>query len=134
MISKGQLARALFGQVNVAANQSAVAIPVAGTSGGCTSWPLVFPADIIGVSYALSAAGTAGVFTIIPTINGTAISSAYTLTVGTTTKGSIKIPRNKVRCLSTDLIGVKVTTDGSWDGTTSDLVVVVSYLAELEGI
>lgn len=133
-ISKGQIEVHVFGQVNVAANQSAVALPVAGVSGGVTSKGLVWPGSLVGFSYTLSAAGTAGVFTIVPTINGTAISTAYQATVGTTTKGRVKIPRNKVPLLETDVVGVKITTDGSWDGTTSDLAVTLRVLAELDGI
>ena len=132
--SKGQVEQAIFGQVNVAASQSAVAIPVAGTSGGNTSWPLQFAGDLVGFSWSLSAAGTTGAFTIVPTINGTAISTTYQSTVGTATKGRVYIPRGAVRCLGTDVIGVKVTTAAGWDGTTSDLTVVVRVLTELEGI
>ena len=132
--SKGQVEASVFGQLNVAANQSAVALPVAGVTGGVTSWPNQFAGDMIGFSWSLSAAGTTGSFTIIPTVNGTAISTAYQSTVGTATKGRVNIPRGAVRTLATDVIGVKITTAAGWDGTTSDLAVVVRVLSELEGV
>lgn len=130
--SKGQLTKALFQQVNVAANQSAVALTVAGVSGATTGVPASWDGEVVAVSFALSAAGTAGVFTMRATVNGTA--AGGTLTVGTATSGTLLIPRGSVRFKKNDVIGVKVTTDGSWDGTTADLVVTVAMLEQLAGI
>ena len=131
--SKGQVCTYLFGQLNVAAAQTAVAIPAAGNVGGGTDFNMLWETDVIGLTYTLSVAGTTGAFTVSATINGTVV-AASTVTVGTTTKGYIRIPRGKSRLIPTDRLGVKITTAAGWDGITGDLIAVVYALHSLDGI
>jgi hypothetical protein len=132
--SKGQLITVHFAQLNVAASQTGVALAVAGLSGGPIGETMPFDYGLVAVAYDLSVAGTTGAFTINPTINTTAIASTYQATVGTTTKGKVIIPRGLVRGVAGDVLGVKITTAGSWDGTTGDLAVTLYVLVGLEGI
>lgn len=133
--SKGQLVPIVFGQDTVAASQSAAALQVAicEASQINTGYTMPFNYEVVAVSFQLSAAGTAGVFTIDPTVGGTA-KTAGRLTVGTAASGYQRTSREKIRGVAGDVLGVKITTDGSWDGTSSDLSVVVWVLLHLDGI
>lgn len=131
--SRGQLVALPYGQVNVAASQAAVAIPVAGAAGGAVAVTALFDGDLVGLSYLLSEAGSTGVFTVSATINGAAV-AASTLTVGTTTKGRRTLARGAARFRAGDTLGVTITTDAAWLPITADLVAVVAVLYELEGI
>lgn len=133
--SKFQLVPLNFGQDTVAASQSAVALQsvICEASQTNTGYCMPFNYDIVAVSFVLSAAGTAGVFTIDPTIGGTAKTSAR-LTVGTSAGNYQRTNREKVRGVAGDIIGVKITTDGSWDGTSSDLGVTVWVVLHVGGI
>ncbi len=59
-MSKGQLVALQFGQVNVAASQSDVQLTGAGVSGAADGYVVPFNGQILAVTYALSAAATAG--------------------------------------------------------------------------
>ena len=137
VISAGQLVPLVFMQNAVAASQTDVQLSIAEVAAGAANaadgYTMPFPFDIVAVSYFLTAAGSAGVFTIGPTIDGTE-KTDLTQTVGTTTEGSASVPREKVRGLRLNQVGVEITTDGSWDGVTADLVVVVWVLLYMEGI
>lgn len=136
--SKGQLRPVgPFVQDNVAASQtdvqlnrgevaSAATLAVAGAI-------MPFAGEIIAISWILSAAGTAGVFTIGPTIAGTE-KTALTQTVGTAASGTAKVARGSIPFVAGAELGVEITTDGSWDGTSSDLVVDLDVLVYLDGI
>jgi hypothetical protein len=132
-IAKGQLIPLPFGQAAVTANQAAVALTYGAVASHITAVPLPWNYDIVGLSFDLSAAGTAGVFTIDPTIGGTA-KTAGRITVGTAVSNYLRIPREVIRGSMGDLLGVKVTTNGSWDGTSSKLGVVLWVLAHLGGV
>jgi hypothetical protein len=133
-ISKGQLVPLAFGQNDVAASQTAVALTL--SNGGDEHIGITMPFDgaIVAVAYTLSVAGSAGVFTIVPTINTTAAVAAYQQTVGTTTKGNLRIQREAVKFVRGDVLGVKITTDGSWNGVTADLDVILYALQYLDAI
>jgi hypothetical protein len=133
--STGQLVPLIFAQDAVAASQTNVQLVVPGE----TTTPLVegyempWAGEVVGISYTLNAAGTAGVFTIGATINGTEDSDS-TITVGTTAASYKRVPRGKMKFAASDSIGAEITTDGSWDGTTSDLGVIVWVLLYVDGI
>lgn len=137
VIAKGQLVPLQFMQDAVAATQSDVQLSVAEVASGATNAidgvALPFPGEIVGISWKLSAAGTAGVFTIGPTVGGTE-KAALTQTVGTGTAGRATVVRGTIPVVAGDQIGVEITTDGSWDGTSSDLAVWVWVLQYVEGI
>jgi hypothetical protein len=92
-----------------------------------------FAGEIVAISWNLSAAGTAGVFTIGPTIAGTE-RSGLTQTVGTAASGRATAARGSHQFAAGAEIGAEITTDGSWDGTSSDLGVVVWVLLNVSGI
>lgn len=133
--SKGQLVPLVFGQDAVAASQTNVQLPVAAgeASQAVDGYELPWGGEVVGISYTLSAAGSAGVFTIGATVNGTEDADS-TVTVGTNAAGYQRIPRGAMRFVAGDSIGAEITTDGSWNGTTSDLVTVVWCLVYLDGI
>ena len=124
-----------FGQDALAANQSDVQLPVSigEASQAVDSYVAPWKGDVVGIAYTLSAAGTAGVFTIGATRNGTENTST-TQTVGTTTEGYKSVARGVMPIVEGDNIGAEITTNGSWDGTTADLSVQVYVLYRLAGI
>jgi hypothetical protein len=133
--SRGQLVALTFAQDAVAASQTNVQLVVPGE----TTTPLVegyempFAGEVVALSYTLNAAGTAGVFTIGATLNGTEDADT-TVTVGTNAASYTVIPRGKMTFVAGDSLGAEITTDGSWDGTTSDLSVVLWVMLYVEGI
>jgi hypothetical protein len=135
--ARGQLVPLVFMQDAVAASQTDVQLPIAEVTAGAahavTAHCMPFAGEVVGISYVLSAAGTAGVFTIGPTIDGTEV-SGLTQTVGTTTEGRATVARGTAAFNAGDQIGAEITTDGSWDGTTADLGVVVWVILQVEGI
>jgi hypothetical protein len=136
-ISRGQLVEFTFMQDAVAASQTDVQLPIsevtAGAGNAITGYIMPFAGEIIAVTWKLSAAGTAGSFTIGPTIGGTE-KTALQDTVGTDASSTVKCPRGTVQFAAGDEIGAEITTDGSWDGTSSDLQVSVYCLLYVEGI
>ena len=136
-IAKGQLVQLTFMQDAVAASQTDAQLPIAEVNAGAGNaidgYVMPFPGEIVAVSWLLSAAGTAGVFTIGPTIGGTE-STALTQTVGTAANGRGVVPRGTAQFAAGANVGCEITTNGSWDGTSSDLGVSVWVLLYLEGI
>lgn len=135
IISKGQLVPLHFLQDAVAASQTDAQLAIIDATGAAAndSYCMPFAGEIVAVSYVLSAAGGAGAFTIGPTIDGTE-KTALQQTVGTTAEGRKTVPRGTISFAAGDQIGAEITTDGSWDGTSSDLLVTVWVLLYLEGI
>jgi hypothetical protein len=133
--SKGQLVTYIFAQDAVAASQTDVQLCLPGetTTPLVEGYEMAFPGEVIGLSYTLSAAGTAGTFTIGATVNGTEDTDT-TVTVGTNTANYTVIPRGKCVFNASDSLGAEITTNGSWDGTTSDLVVVLYVLHYIDGV
>jgi len=136
-ISKGQLVQLTFMQDAVAASQTDVQIPIAEVNAGAgnaiAGYIAPFAGEIIGQSWVLSAAGTAGTFTIGPTVGGTEKTS-LTATVGTAASGRATVVRGTIPFNAGDEIGCEITTNGSWDGTSSDLGVSVWILLYLDNI
>lgn len=132
-----------FGQSQAAASQSAVALKrnVNAATGGSlniTGVPMPHAGSIVGVTIATSANKTAGVATVTPTINGTALAAATGLAAVALANAAAK----KVQTIDAqvagarfnqgDLLGVKLTTDGSYLPTTLDWEVIV--YVEFEGL
>jgi hypothetical protein len=131
--SKWQMTAIEFGQVNVAANQNAVALTVGGLASGAVGKTQVFDGQVVGLSLNLTAAASAGQLTAQVTVNGTVKATAQ-LVVTTAAKAYARIPRDAVRFVAGDVIGVKLTTNSGWNGTTSGLDVTVDLLSSLDGI
>lgn len=136
-IAKGQLVALQFMQDAVAASQTDVQLPIAEVTSGAgnaiAGYIAPFAGEIIGISWVLSAAGAAGVFTIGPTVGGTE-KTALTQTVGTAASGRATVLRGSIPFAAGNEIGAEITTDGSWDGTSSDLGVTVWALLYLDGV
>lgn len=136
-ISKGQLVPLTFMQDAVAASQTDVQLPIsevnAGAGNGIAGYVAPFGGEIIGVSWILTAAGTAGSFTVGPTVGGTE-KTALTQTIGTAASGRGTVARGSVLFNAGDEIGAEITTNGSWDGTSSDFAVTVWCLLYLDGV
>ena len=137
ILAAGQVVFLPFAQDAVAASQSDVQLNVMEVASGATLAvdEVVMPFDgcVIGLGYSLSAAGTAGVFTIGASVNGTE-NATTTQTVGTNQRSTAKFKRDAVRFVAGDRLGVEITTDGNWDGTTADLLVGLWVLVKLVGI
>jgi hypothetical protein len=137
IIAKGQLVGLTFMQDAVAASQTDVQLPIAEVASAAgnavTGYTMPFPGSVVGISYALSAAGTTGAFTIGPTIDGTE-QTGLTVTVGTTTSGRDTAPRDAHRFSAGAQIGAEITTAAGWDGTTADLGVTVWVLLYLDSV
>lgn len=113
-----------FFQSNVAASQSAVALSVLGLTGN-TGFVMPFPGSIIGISIASNDARTAGTLTVDVTKNGT-VTGLQAVLDGTNTTTHYATQEAEADVFDAgDLIGVKITTDGSWAPTTADIVVTV---------
>lgn len=132
--SRWQLVCHSFGQDTVAANQTDVQLNVGLGEASQTVDSYVAPwqGEIVAIAYTLSAAGTAGSFTIGATINGTE-NATTTQTVGTTTEGYKTFAKGTAKLVAGDNVGSEITTNGSWDGTTADLSVQVYALYRMDG-
>lgn len=130
-LAKYQVVPFTFFQANVAASQTAVALKE-GTN-QVTGISMPFSGEILSVSANLSGAATAGTLTASVTVGGTADADTATAITTETAKVTI-VPRTKAAFVAGDLLGVKITTSGTWDGTTADLVVTVYCALALDGI
>lgn len=126
-----------FCQDNLAASQTNVQLNVGEVASAATlavdGYTMPWAGAIIGISYVLSAAGSAGAMTIGPTIDGTE-SADPTLAVTTAATGSDTALRSAAPFAAGAVIGAEITTDGSWNGTSSDLGVVVWVMLEVTGV
>lgn len=136
-ISKGQLVPLHFFQDNVAASQTdanLVVLEVASAAGhAVASYSMPWEGEIVGISYDLSAAATAGTLTVGATISGTEDADT-TQTITTAQRAGVEVERGKARFAADSYIGAQITTDGSWNATTADLAVTVWVLLYLKKI
>ncbi len=136
IISKGQLVPFTFTQDNVAASQSAVDMNVgevaAGAALAITTQRVPYAFDVVGITATLSAAGSAGTLTVEPEI--ATAQTGLTLAITTAVSAQSTQGRGLDTGAAGSLLSVRLTTDASWDGTTSDLVVTVWCLLYLEGV
>ena len=132
-----QLVPLVFMQDNVAASQTDVQLPVAEVTSAAgnagTGYCMPWAGCVVGVSATLSAAGSAGTLTVGATIAGTE-GADPTLSITTETELSDTAMREVAPFDAGAVIGAEITTDGSWNGTTSDLVVTVWVLMEISGV
>lgn len=133
--SAGQLICYNFGQDALAASQTNVQLPVTvgEASQAVTGYEAPFKGDVVAVAYSLDAAGSAGTLTVGATLDGTEDADS-TITITTETDGYLRIARGKIPVTAGQQIGAEITTDGSWNGTSSDLSVQVYVLYRMEGI
>jgi hypothetical protein len=122
------LVTARFARHTVAASLNASALTVIDTNAtsgalNVTGEVMPFAGAIVGVGAALSAAASAGTLTLDVTINGTV--TGFQLVITTGASGSTIKEYGQVRFNAGDTIGVKITTSGSWNGTTADLLATV---------
>ena len=123
---------AVFGpwqDVDVAASQTDVQLLL------CATGPdgIVMPKAgwIVGLFWTLSAAGSAGALSIGATIDGVE-KTATTQAITTAAEGHAEFKTKDVapRFAAGEQIGSEITTDGSWNGTTSDLAVFLAVVFE----
>jgi hypothetical protein len=132
-----KLVAVTFMQEAVAASQSNVQLTVAQVDSAANNAvdgiTMPWAGCIVGVSYSLSAAASAGTLTIGPTVDGTEETDP-TLSVTTGTSGSDTAKRGVATFDAGAQIGAEITTDGSWNATTADLAVTVWCLVEVTGV
>jgi len=130
-----------FAQSSVAASQTSVDLAVSSVfdeaesavdENAVVGITVPFPAVIVGVSVDLSAAASAGTLSVAPTVNGTA-AAAPTVNVTTETTSKVATATRWADTLlaAGDVVGCQVTTDGDWNGTTSDLVITLWVIMDL---
>lgn len=134
--AKGQVIPFIFCQHSVANSQTDVQLNVIEAGNqllGVTGISMPFAGQIIGMSVDLSAAASAGQLTVGVTVNGTEKSiTTQTFTTGTAARPVFA--RDAVPVVAGDLLGVEITSNAGWNGTSSDLLVIVYVLAEISGI
>ena len=119
----------VFGQDALAANQTDVQLPVVmgEASQAVSGYTMPYAGEVLKVVSDLSAAASAGTMTVGATFDGTEdTDTTVTITTETTKTGSPT--RNTATFAAGAVLGVEITTDGSWNGTTADLAVTV-YVA-----
>lgn len=135
-LSAYQLVPLFFKQDGCAASQTNVQLPIVEAAGpvalGISGYTMPFAGEIVGISYDLETAATAGSLTIGPTIAGTECSDP-TLSVTTGTTGSDTCRRGINAFAANAIIGAEITTSATWDGT-NDLSVVVWVVLKVAGI
>ncbi len=127
------LLTARFARQQVAASLAAIALNAIETRAASgtlnvTGEPMPFAGSIVGLAAALSAAASAGQLTLDVTINGTVTGFQVILT--TAASGTTIKEYGGVRFNAGDLIGIKITTNAAWNGTTSDLLASVYFVLE----
>jgi hypothetical protein len=136
-ISKGQLVKLSFHQDDVAASQSDVQMVrlevASGAQNAVAEYNMAWAGEVVGIAWSLSAAGSAGTLAIGVTVNGTEDTDT-TQSVTTAARGYDAFPRGAVTFTAGQYIGVEITTNSAWNGTSSDLAVDVYALVYLEGI
>ncbi len=121
-------------QAQVAASQAAVAMPIEASraiNGASLVTERVMPwaGSVVGLSARVSTAANAGTCKVEITVNGTAQTYGM-LTIDTNQNARLTIDADRVRFLAGDRLGVKITTNGAWNGITSDLAVTLFVLFE----
>lgn len=134
--ARGQIVPFLFAQDAVAANQtdvqlnlievaSAAALAIDGVS-------MPWAGSVVGISVNTSAAATAGQLTVGVTLDGTEQASS-TQTITTATAATAVFPQSSMPFAAGQKLGVEITTNGTWDGTSADLAVFVYVLLDCQG-
>lgn len=121
-------------QAQVAASQTAVAMPIGAsraTNGASLVTERVMPwaGSVVGLSARVSTAANAGTCKVEITVNGT-VQIYGVLTIDTNQNARLTIDADRVRFVAGDRLGVKITTNGAWNATTSDLLTTLFMLFE----
>ena len=118
-----------FFDTDVAASQTDAQLVMVGAGNEAALAPRA--GWLINITIKLSAAGSAGSLTVGLSINGTEV-AATTQTITTATEVSVdfNLSGDAIRFVAGDDLGVEITTDGSWNGTTADLDVILRVLWE----
>jgi hypothetical protein len=136
-ISKGQLVKLSFSQDNVAASQTNAQLYRVEVASAalldCSEYYMPWGGEIVGIAWSLSAAGTAGQLTVGATVDGTEDADT-TQTITTAARGYARVARGLCTFTAGQYLGVEITTNSAWNGTSSDLAVDVYALVYLEGI
>lgn len=135
---KGQLLALPFGQTDLAVSQTDVQLFAALGEAAATNdgYAIPFPFEVVGVSWQLTTAATAGTLSIGATINGTEDADT-TLAVpadSATTSGYKRVARGAAVGTAGQVVGAEITTNGSFAPITADLSVLVYVIAYLEGV
>ena len=134
-ISRGQVIALPFGQINVAASQTDVAL-IASDPSGNPEYAVAWDGAVIALAASVSGAVTAGTLAIAVTLDGTK-QTAGTLNFpadSTTLVATLKIALTAVPMTARRRIGVKITTAAGFLPVTTDLTVVAYVLQRLDGI
>lgn len=125
----------MFGQDALAASQTDVQLPVpmSEATSVIQGYTMPFDWEVIAITADLSVAATAGTLTVGATKGGTEDTDT-TITVTTETSKRKKVPRGKMRGVAGDILGCEITTGGTWDGTSADLLAVVYVLFDVQGV
>jgi len=136
-LSRWQLVHFDFGQDEVAASQTAVALnpnEAAGVAGlENVGYTMPWPGEVIGISLNLSAAGSAGTLTVVPTID-TTVTTDPSLAVTTAVVGTDYCKRQTNTFAKNAVIGCKLTTSAAWNGNGVDLIASVWVLLKIDSI
>ena len=112
-------------------NAQMVAADPSGNDGYCSP----FPGEVVGIGWNLSAAFSAGAFTVGASFNGTEDADTTTsVTMATVTSGYARIPRGKATFAANTVIGCEYTTDANVEANTVDVTVTIYCLLYLEGV
>ena len=143
-IAKGQLTTFVFEQTDVAASQTNATLTIgevrdtaagADDQNACDGYVMPWDFEIIGISARASAARSAGTLTLVPTIDGTAVSGLSAVLDGTNTQQHRATAKREThRGVAGGRIGCQITTDGAWAPVTADIGVVVWVLQYLAGV
>lgn len=136
--SRGQVVALAFGQTDLAVSQTDVQLVTAiGETGQANDgYTMPWAWEVIGFGWQLTAASTAGTLSIGVTAGGTE-NAATTIAVpidSTTVSGYKRVQRGKMAGAAGAVIGVEITTNGSYAPITADLGVVVYVLLNLDGV
>jgi len=141
--SKGQLVPLFFSEENVAGSQTNAQLDTMGVGDSTVhalnavdQWYAPFDGEVVAVSYAFSAAVTAGSATVGASFDGTEdADTTVTITGGASVQfGYKRIPRGNAIFDAGTQIGCELTTSTGFSGTAADLVVTVWTMLYLEGI
>lgn len=130
-----QVAQYLFGQDAVAASQTDVQLPapMSEATSVVQGYTMPFDWELIAITAELSAAATAGTLTVGATKGGTEDADT-TITITTETSKRKKVRRGKMRGKAGDVLGAEITSGGTWDGTTADLLVTLYVVLDVQGV
>ena len=135
-LSRWQLVGLNFAQDAVAASQTAQVLYTTDANNSKSLnvyYTMPFAGEIIGVSANLDTAGTVASLTINPNKSGTAVTTPA-LVMTTLAYGTATCARGTNTFAKNALIGCKITTTAGWDGTGSDLQVIVWVLLKITGV